>query len=178
MLVLIFSLHIVYFIQKELYKLSRYNKHGQTKCFFCEEIRLAKCSAMYNANNCKLLVSCHTKYIMRAGGYYLLYLSFNIRDIKESPSTPNSIFSDSGEITLRLVVIWKIWLRFNNILTSRRLDSKCCRPLMFPRGTCHAHPSHKQAENGTSIISPGATMAPDTIHLLTCVKITSDKVTC
>ena len=36
------------------------------------------------------------------------------------------------------------------------------------------HASHKQAENGTSLISPGATMALDAMHLLTCVKITSD----
>jgi len=28
--------------------------------------------------------------------------------------------------------------------------------------------------NGTSIISPGSPMAPDAMHLLTCVKIKSD----
>jgi len=45
---------------------------------------------------------------------------------------------------------------------------------MFPIGICRAHGSHKQAENGTFIVSPGLPMALDAMHLLTCVKITSD----
>jgi len=52
-------------------------------------------TSAYKANNCKLLVSrpCQMKYTMRVG----VYLLFNIKDIKESPSTPNCIFSQIQE---------------------------------------------------------------------------------
>jgi len=105
---------------------------------------------------------------MWAGGYYYYLIS---RILRKSHQLP---IAYSGELNFKVGCILDSTRYYKPL--EARLYLKCCRSLVFPRGICHAHGSHKQAENGTSIVSVTyrSPMMPDAMHLLTCVKITSD----